>query len=408
MTSTLPPNSSGPLYALAFSMLISSMGNSIANVGLPALAAAFTASFSQIQWVVLAYLLAVTASVLAMGWLGDRFGRQRLLACGVLLFSLASLGCGLATHIGWLIAARILQGMGGAMMMANTLALAIQVLPAERTGRAMGLLGTVSAIGTALGPALGGLLIAGFGWQALFVINLPLGLMAWGMVQHFLPPCAAPEATMPRGSLLSLLRQVALVRGLLLTLLVAMVMMTTFVVGPFYLSHGLQLSPRQTGLVMAVGPLVAAFSGVPAGRLVDRTGAQSTTLIGLAAVAGGCLLLASLPPGAGIAGYLAGLILLTAGYALFQAANNTALLKGADPARRGLVSGLMNLGRNLGFITGAALMAAVYAATLRYGDFAPDLASSHGMRVTFGLAGAMVLIALLFFGAQGLRHPQRQ
>lgn len=408
MTLSLPRSSSGPLYALAFSMLISSMGSSIANVGLPTLAAAFTASFAQIQWVVLAYLLAVTASVLAMGWLGDRFGRQRLLGYGVLLFSVASLGCGLATHISWLIAARILQGLGGAMMMANTLALAIQVLPAERTGRAMGLLGTVSAIGTALGPALGGLLIAGFGWQALFVINLPLGLIAWGMMQHYLPPCAAPDAAMPRGSLLSLLRQSALVRGLLLSMAVAMVMMTTFVVGPFYLSHGLQLSPRQTGLVMAVGPLVAAFSGVPAGRLVDHLGAQSTTLIGLAAVAGGCLLLASLPPGAGIAGYVAGLMLLTAGYALFQAANNTALLKGADPARRGLVSGLMNLGRNLGFITGAALMAAVYAATVRYGEFAADLASSHGMRVTFGLAGAMVLIALLLLCTNGLRHPQRQ
>lgn len=408
MTSSLPRSSSGPLYALAFSMLISSMGSSIANVGLPTLAVAFDASFSQIQWVVLAYLLAVTASVLAMGWLGDRFGRQRLLGYGVLLFSVASLGCGLATHIGWLIAARILQGLGGAMMMANTLALAIQVLPAERTGRAMGLLGTVSAIGTALGPALGGLLIAGFGWQALFVINLPLGLIAWGMVQHLLPSSGAPDAAMPRGSLLSLLRQAALVRGLLLSMAVAMVMMTTFVVGPFYLSHGLQLSPRQTGLVMAVGPLVAALSGVPAGRLVDRLGAQSTTLIGLVAVAGGCLLLALLPPGAGIAGYVAGLMLLTAGYALFQAANNTALLKGADPARRGLVSGLMNLGRNLGFIAGAALMAAVYAAATRYGDFAPHLASSHGMRLTFGLAGGMVVIAQLVLYGHALRHSQRQ
>lgn len=376
-------------------MLISSMGSSIANVGLPTLAAAFSASFAQMQWVVLAYLLAVTASVLAMGWLGDLFGRQRLLGYGVLLFSVASLGCGLATGIGWLIAARIVQGLGGAMMMASTLALAVQVLPADRTGRAMGLLGTVSAIGTALGPALGGLLIAAFGWQALFLINLPLGLVAWGLLQYFLPHTAAAQAVTPRGSLLSLLRQGALARGLTMSLAVAMVMMTTFVVGPFYLSHGLLLTPRQTGLVMAVGPLVAAVCGLPAGRLVDRLGAHNTTSVGLAAVAGGCLLLAALPPGAGGGGYLAGLMLLTAGYALFQAANNTALLKGADPARRGLVSGLMNLGRNLGFIAGAALMAAVYAAGVRYGNFAPDLASSHGMRLTFALAGGMVMMAFL-------------
>ncbi|WP_231617145.1 MFS transporter [Erwinia sorbitola] len=407
---TLSPirTSSGPLYALAFSMLISSMGSSIANVGLPTLTAAFHASFPQMQWVVLAYLLAVTASVLVMGWLGDRFGRQRLLAWGVLLFSIASLGCGLATQIGWLIAARILQGLGGAMMMANTLALAIQVLPPDRTGRAMGLLGTVSAIGTALGPALGGVLIAAFGWQALFLVNLPLGLLAWGLVQHYLPHTAVAGTVTPGGSLLALLRQRVLMRGLLMSMAVTTVMMTTFIVGPFYLSHGLQLSPRQIGLVMAVGPLVAALSGVPAGRLVDRYGAQFTTAGGLAAVAGGCLLLAILPQRAEVAGYIAGLILLTMGYALFQAANNTALLKGADPARRGLVSGLMNLGRNLGFIVGAALMAAVYGATVKYGDFSPIQASSHGLRITFLLAGMIVLGAMLFLHGNGMRDRQRQ
>jgi len=395
MTSSLPRSSSGPLWALAFSMLISSMGSSIANVGLPTLATAFNASFPQMQWVVLAYLLAVTASVLAMGWLGDRFGRQRLLGYGVLLFSVASLGCGLATHIGWLIAARVVQGLGGAMMMANTLALAIQVLPADRTGRAMGLLGTVSAIGTALGPALGGLLIAAAGWQALFLINLPLGLLAWGLIQHFLPSAVVSVTAAPRGSLRALLRHGGLTHGLLMSMAVTMVMMTTFIVGPFYLSHGLHLTPRHTGLVMAVGPLVAALSGLPAGRLVDGLGARFTTSAGLAAVAAGCLLLTVLPPAAATAGYMAGLMLLTAGYALFQAANNTALLKGADPARRGLVSGLMNLARNLGFIAGAALMAAVYAAGVRYGHYAADLASSHGMRVTFGLAAGMVMMAFL-------------
>lgn len=110
----------------------------MANVGLPSLAAAFDASFAQIQWVVLAYLL-------AMWWLDDRFGRQRRLGFSVLLCNVASLGCELATHIGWLIVSCIQQGLGGAMIMVNML-LAIRRLPAERTGRVMGLLGTISAI----------------------------------------------------------------------------------------------------------------------------------------------------------------------------------------------------------------------------------------------------------------------
>src|SRR5690606_10537730 len=138
---------------------------------------AFGATFQEVQWVVLAYLLAITALVVGAGRLGDLVGRRRLLLAGLMLFTAASALCGLAPTLGSLIAARAAQGLGAAVMMALTLAFVGETVPKARIGSAMGLLGTMSAIGTALGPSLGGMLIAGPGWRAIFLVNLPLGLL---------------------------------------------------------------------------------------------------------------------------------------------------------------------------------------------------------------------------------------
>ena len=151
----------GALASLSLAMLLSSLGTSIANVGLPTLAQAFDASFQAVQWVVLAYLLAMTTLIVGVGRLGDMFGRRRLLLAGIGLFTAASVLCGVAPTLWLLIAARAAQGLGAAIMMALAMALVGETVAKARTGSAMGLLGTMSAIGTALGPSLGGVLIAG-------------------------------------------------------------------------------------------------------------------------------------------------------------------------------------------------------------------------------------------------------
>ena len=177
----------GALASLSLSMLLSSLGTSIANVGLPTLAEAFSASFQQVQWVVLAYLLAITTLIVSVGRLGDIMGRRRLLLIGICVFTVASILCALAPRLWLLIAARALQGVGAAIMMALTMALVGGAVPKEKMGSAMGVLGTMSAIGTSLGPTLGGFLIANSGWQAIFLINVPLGVLAIGLVLYFLP-----------------------------------------------------------------------------------------------------------------------------------------------------------------------------------------------------------------------------
>jgi MFS family permease len=138
------PSVGWALASLSLSMLMSSLDTSIANAGLPALAHAFNASFQDVQWIVLAYLLAVTSLIVSVGRLGDIIGRRRLFLAGIGLFTLASLLCGVAPTLWLLIAARAAQGLGAAIMMALTVALVGETVPKAQIGSAMGLLGTMS------------------------------------------------------------------------------------------------------------------------------------------------------------------------------------------------------------------------------------------------------------------------
>ena len=396
------PSVKGALASLSLAMLLSSLGTSIANVGLPSLAQAFSASFQQVQWVVIAYLLAITASIVSVGRLGDLVGRRRLLLSGIALFTLASALCGLAPNLGLLIAARALQGLGAAVMMALTLAFVGDTVAKGKTGGAMGLLGSMSAMGTAMGPALGGVLIDGFGWRWIFFISVPLGLLTWLLAQRYLPEDQAKQTGRAGFDslgtlLLALLRDSRLSGCLAMSLLVTTVMMTTLLVGPFYLSQTLRLTAMEIGLVLAVGPLVAALSGVPAGRIVDRWGAPAMTLAGLLGMALGCCLLSMVPETFGVGGYIAPMVVITLGYALFQTANNTAVMLDVLPNQRGVVSGLLNLSRNLGLVTGASAMGAVFALASKAVDIgtAQPQAIASGMRTTFLVALGLIVVACL-------------
>lgn len=173
-------------------------------------------------------------------------------------------------------------------------------------------------------------------------------------------------------------------------------MMATLVVGPFYLSRALGLGAAMVGLVLSVGPLVAALTGVPAGRMADRYGAQRMTVIGLVGIAAGCVMLFLISTKPGISGYIASLVVLTAGYGLFQTANNTAVMTDIQPEERGVISGLLNLSRNLGLITGASVMGAVFAFAAAATDItaARPEAVATGMRTTFAVAAILILVAL--------------
>ena len=386
----MPSSSRGALVSLCLSMLLASLGTSIANVGLPSLAQAFVASFPAVQWVVLAYLLAITAVIVTAGRLGDRWGRRRLLLAGLLLFAVACGLCGVAPTLEWLIGARILQGLGAAVMMAMALGMVGDTFNKAHTGRVMGLLGTMSAVGTAMGPSVGGVLLAVWGWRALFLVGVPLGLLAAVCAYRYLPT-DHPRTAMATGlGLRAALKNGPLRCGLAMSALIAAVIMATFVVGPFYLSRGLGLDAAWMGLAMAVGPCVAAVTGIPAGRLTDRLGSQRIVMAGLGLLLCGALLLSFT---SGLLAYLGALVVLTCGYSLFQAANNTAVMSDVEPAHRGSVSGLLNLSRNLGLIGGASALGAVFAWATPDVSHASAQSVATGLHATFAVAVALILSA---------------
>lgn len=446
------------LVSLSLPVLLPSLATSSVNAALPELARALGASFQDAQWIVLAYLVSMTTLSVAAGKLGDRIGRRRLLAAGIVLFTSSSFLCGVAPTLSTLIAARAGQGAGAALMMSLTLAIASDTVSKSGTGAAMGWLGTMSAAGTALGPVLGGALITAPGWRAIFLANVPAGLVALLLVRRCVPvDTHAPGAskggvdslgtfvlavtlstytlamTMGAGhfgplnvSLLlaavcgtaafllveksaaapvipqGVFRDPAVSGGLVSSTMVSAVMMATLVVGPFYLSRTLGLTAAEAGLVLAVGPLVAALSGTPAGRLVDRFGAPRMTRAGLIGIAGGSTLLSVIPATLGPAGYLVPIVAMTAAYALFQAANTTAIMNATPTARRGLVAGLLSLSRNLGFITGASAMGTLFTRVSASSDIAaatPEAVAS-GMQRTFGIAAVMMVLAVVLARAR--------
>ncbi|MDP2022387.1 MAG: MFS transporter, partial [Hydrogenophaga sp.] len=258
-------------------------------------------------------------------------------------------------------------------------------------------LASMSAVGTALGPSAGGLLIAWLDWRAMFLSTVPLSVLTLWLVHRHLPAptpvSAARSGTSAEAA--ALWQGTALGAGLVMNALVATVMMATLVIGPFFLSGGLGLGTAGVGAAMSAGPLMSMVFGFVAGKLVDRWGATHTLRTGLLVMLAGALGLAVLPGPWGLAGYLLAISVLTPGYQLFQAANNTATLTRLPAARRGEVSGLLNLARNLGLMAGASVMGWVFAWVTTEPAAASPAILLHGVQVTFGAAAGLLMLSML-------------
>lgn len=386
------------LATLALSMFLSSLGVSIANAALPALAKVFDATFSETRWVILGYLLSLTIWIVGVGRWGDLWGRRRVLLIGIWIYTVASILCGLSPTLEFLIVARALQGLGGAILVTLTVALVSESVPKERTGRAMGLLGTMSAVGTALGPSLSGVLLDIFSWRAIFLVAAPLGLLNFILAFRYVP--SSKNGSSKQILQWKNLRDLSFAASLVMNTLVSTVMMSTLVIGPFYLSRALGFDQVWVGIVMSVGPCVSILSGVLAGRLVDRIGARLGTTLGLAEMVVGIAALTILPFFFGLPGYLISVLILSPGYQLFLAANNTSVMSQVASDQKGVVSGLLSLSRNLGLITGASVIGAVFSRALGEASNAmlatvdPQAVAEATMR-TFAVVVVVAIVALL-------------
>ena len=440
---------------LAMPMLLSAMGGSIANIALPSLLTAFSASVAEVQWVIIAYLLATTVAIVPAGYLGDRFGRGPVLLAGLAVFTAASLACAFAPTLMALIAARAVQGLGAAVLSTLTLSLMRDVSASQTLGASMGVLGSMSAIGTTLGPLAGGMVVSAFGWPAAFLLLAPPGVLSLILVTRIAPARTAGMANAGKPDVmgialltiiltsaalalgrstvlpaswswmlallavlgaavfvmvesraaapvvrLAMLRNPALASSLMSNVLVAAIMMTTLVIGPVFLTSGLGLGAAAVGFVMSAGPAASMASGVVAGRLADRFGTRRIVLAGLAQMIAGGLALALLPPVLGVAGYVVAVLVLTPGYQLFLAANNAGVMAQAPAEHRGQISGLLNLSRNLGFTVGASGMGAVFAMALAAasGPSAPAMIDAASLTYLAAAGLAALAFVIMAFG----------
>ena len=427
--------------------IVSALGMSIPNVSLPLISDTFQVSVSQTQWVSLAFLLLSSVLMVPAGRLADSVGRVKVLIAGISIFAVASLFAGFATSLPFLAVARGVMGIGGAAMTALPVALVRQTVPTDRIGRTMGLIGSSMAAGWALGPAVGGMVAAAVGWRWVFFILVPLAALALLLVGWALPlrqggtglklrmdwvgsaVLATALAFYSVGLTLrpfgvggtvalvaagivalavfvavelrvqyplvdfKLLAHVRVYPGLITAFLASTIMMSFTVIPPFYLARGLELDAGQVGLAMAVGPTVAILSGVPAGRLVERFGSRPIFLIGLSLLTLASVGFTLLPAAFGLVGFFISAVSLTPGNQMFMAANNTNVMARAGLENQGAVSGVLNLARNLGSITGVAVAASLFDAAA--GRIEGPWGATVGLQAAFSVAAGLGAIALV-------------
>jgi MFS family permease len=402
---------------------------SIVTLALPHIGANLHASTGAVRWVALSYMLVLTATLVAVGHLADRFGRKLLYTCGFLVFTLGSALCGLAPSLDWLIAARILQGLGAAMLQANSVALIANALERRELARGLGVQGAAQAAGLALGPVLGGLLLALGGWRLVFLVNVPAGVIGVALGWVLLPRSRSTQDRVVRSAPrraracrhrrtsragargpgeLGLVDLPALARGLAGAGAAYLVMFGALYVLTYSLAAR-HVSVVAAGLQLAALPVALGLAAPAAGRLAGRDGdkqdaagrvlLRALTVGGLLLATAGLLALAVFH---GLAGRLTGLTLLGAGLGAFIPVNNATVMSAAPRERAGVSSGILNTTRSLAAAAGVAIAGLLYTALARpHAVGAPGSPASSDRGLTVAL---LTLAAFALAGASLQQH----
>ncbi|WP_038930819.1 MFS transporter, partial [Yersinia pestis] len=415
------------------------LDGTIANVALPTIARDLNTSPATSIWVVNAYQLAITISLLSMASLGDIIGYRRVYQAGLLIFSVTSLFCALSDSLWTLTFARVLQGFGAAALMSVNTALIRIIYPRAQLGRGIGINTLIVAVSSAAGPSIAAAVLSVASWQWLFALNVPIGLLAWCLGIKFLPA----NNTKSNGNRFDITSCVlnALTFGLLITAIsgfsqgqspaviaaqvVALLLIGFFFVRrqltqsfpllpvdllripifalsigtsifsfaaqmlamvslPFFLQTVLGRDEVATGLLLTPWPLATMVIAPIAGRLVERYHAGLLGGIGLAVFASGLFLLAVLPANPSDVDIIWRMILCGAGFGLFQTPNNHTIISAAPQHRSGGASGMLGTARLLGQTSGAALVALMF-----------NMFSTNGTHASLILAGCFASIAAL-------------
>lgn len=449
------------LGSICLGTFISVTNGSIVNVALPNIAAVFGVELPVVQWVVLAFLLTIASTLPVVGRIADMVGRKKIYAGGFLILMAGSLLCGLANSIEMLVASRVLQAVGAAMPMANGMAITTSTFPAHERGRALGIVGSIVAIGALVGPTLGGFLVSAWGWPWIFFVNLPLGMVAFVTASILLPndkPAGAGEKFDYLGAVLftaamlalllavsgigsgggryglwaiaaaggasfiwvetrqpypvvdlSLFRQRLFSVSLGAAFLAFLSMSANVFLMPFFLQDLLGYESYQAGLLMIPYPLVMAVVAPLSGWLSDITGPVWLTTGGLALNIVGLLSLGYLGADATFLDVALRLGLLGLGMGMFQSPNNSTVMGAVPRNKLGTAGGVNALVRNVAMVLGTAVIASLFYDTMQSylagagqaGAAVHQAAFLAGWRRVFTLAALLAAVAAFLSAIRG-------
>ncbi|TFH04439.1 MAG: MFS transporter, partial [Candidatus Thorarchaeota archaeon] len=397
--------------ATSIGIFLSALDSSIVNVSLFTMQEFFGVTISAIQWVVVAYLLVMTSTMPLMGKLGDRFGKKKIFQLGMLVFITGSFACSISIGFEMLVLGRIFQALGAAMISANGLALVTYFTTPQNRGRAIGLNSIVLAAALATGPVLGGILTQLFGWQSIFLVNLPIGIAGYLVVQFAVPKAAPVKETrfdtigaalffsflflliyyvtistsadfitsiiLIAGAIISfvafyfrersfdapiitieVLTDKRISASLFSALLSYMAMVPISFLMPFYLQAALGFDQATTGIFLVVHPLVISITGPIAGFVSERLKAKIQTTAGLLVQFTGLVILAMAIPN--IILMIVGVAVMGTGLSFFSVANGNFIMTAAPKKYMGVVSALINLSRTTGFSVATALVTTIF------------------------------------------------
>ena len=406
------------LATVAIGTFMATLDSSIVNVALPTISSQFHSDLSTLQWVVSAYLLTITSLLPVFGRIADMFGRKRVFALGFIIFTLGSVLCGFAQDIWFLVGTRVVQAVGASMLMSNSAAIITAIFPPKERGRALGLTGTVVALGSLTGPALGGIIIGLTSWRSIFFINLPIGIIGYAAVLLILPsdvPNKDKESFDYTGAFSFTFGMICVLLGItnseawgwsslpvLLSLVLGITSLVFFVITerkvqhpmidlslfrnrpflignlsgglsfvamfannmllPFYLQGILNYRPSQVGLMLMVFPVVMAIVAPVSGSASDKFGPMILTTGGLVITSLGLFYFSTLQTTASFLQIIPGSILMGLGAGMFQSPNNSSVMSSVPPQKLSIAGGINSLVRNLGMVIGIALSVSLFEA----------------------------------------------
>ncbi|WP_162138930.1 MFS transporter [Gryllotalpicola ginsengisoli] len=434
------------LVSILLSTLAGTIDTSIVNVALPKLAVELHAAPSETVWVATAFLLAVSCAVPATSALGDQIGRRRMYLIGVPVFTLASLGCALAPTLGLLVAFRVVQGLGSAVILAVAIPLYRRLFPPEQLGQVLGINAMTVALGTSAGPTLGGLILAALPWPWLFLINVPIGVISFVLAWIVLP-AGTPQrgdydwqgavwAAAAIASLLVGVRQLAAVATLwhaavllaacavfvalflrrermaprpliplgLFTGTFSLTVATAwasflgqgvaFVALPFLFQSAYHATPLESALLFTPWPLVIVFVAPLAGRVADRVRPAYLALTGLVILTGGLVMLALLGSNPPIWLVLLSTAVCGFGFGTFQSPNNRDMMAAAPLLFSASAAAVLNTNRTIGQSAGSAAVSMALVLSGAAAGSAAEQASAAASVLWIAVLAAVLAVAL--------------